>query len=111
MRIALYAIAGITLALLLLATHGLTFSVIAIVPFDYMTDLTAREYRATGQAILNAAGSGTYLLGPLVAGFVANAVGIKALYLVLGAVAGLGSLIFFLFVNEPEKAVAFHGPT
>lgn len=111
MRLALYAVAGIPLAILLQATHGLTFSVIAIAPFAYMTDLTAREYRATGQAILNAAGSGAYALGPLVAGFAADAVGIKALYLVLGAVAVLGSLIFFLFVKEPEKAAAVHGST
>ncbi len=103
LRLALYTIAGIPMTMLLQTTHGLTFSVIAIVPFAYMTDLTTREYRATGQAILNAAGSGAYALGPLVAGYVADAVGIKTLYLVLGIIAGLGSLIFFLFVKEPQK--------
>jgi MFS family permease len=111
LRLALYAFAGIPLAILLQATHGLTFSVIAIVPFAYMNDLTMREYRATGQAILNAAGAAAYALGPLIAGYAADAVGIKALYLVLGVVAGLGSLIFFLFVKEPMKDESFHGST
>ncbi|MGC8666709.1 MAG: MFS transporter [Chthonomonadales bacterium] len=105
-RLALYAAATVpTTALALQATHGLTFSVLAVVPFAFMADAAPPRYRATGQALLNAAGSAAYALGPLAAGRVADLVGIRNLYLFLAAIALTGSVILFGLVREPSRAV------
>lgn len=104
-RLALYALATAPAAALALqSTHGLTFSVLAIVPFAFMADAAPARYRATGQAILNAAGSAAYALGPLAAGRIADLVGIRNLYLYLAAVAFTGSIILFGFVREPVRS-------
>ena len=104
-RLALYAVATVpTTALALQATHGLTFSVLAVVPFAFMADAAPPRYRATGQAILNAAGSAAYALGPLAAGRIADLVGIRNLYLFLATVAVIGSVILFAFVREPSRS-------
>ncbi len=102
-RLALYAlIPRVPVALLLQATHGLTFSVLAVVPFAFMADVSPRRYKATGQALLNAAGGISNTVGPLVGGRVADAVGIRELYLFLSGVALVGSALLFTRVREPR---------
>lgn len=109
-RLALYALATVpTTALALQATHGLTFSVLAIVPFAFMADSTPPRYRATGQAILNAAGAAAYAIGPLVAGRVADTIGIRSLYFYLAGIALLGAFILFALVREPRRVTGDSG--
>lgn len=84
------------------ATHGLNFSVLAVVPFVFMTDSTPPRFRATGQAVLNAAGGIANTVGPIVAGRVADILGIRSLYAVLGAFAFIGAIILFTMVREPQ---------
>ncbi|MCC6728491.1 MAG: MFS transporter [Chthonomonadales bacterium] len=108
-RLAGYALAASPAAVVLLqATHGLTFSVIAIVPFAYMADLTPPEHRATGQAVLNAASSAAYALGPLLAGSVADHFGLRGLYWFLSAVAVVGACVLYGAVREPARAHEAH---
>ncbi len=107
LRLAAYAIAPTPEAVLCLQTfHGLTFSILAIVPFAFVTDTVSSEYRATGQALLSAVSSAAAAFGPLLSGLVAHAIGIRWLYLVLGCVAATGTLLFALRVREPERAAA-----
>ena len=103
-RLVLYAlIPDPAFVLLLQATHGLTFSVLAVVPFAFMADASPPQFRATGQAILNAAGGLANTVGLLTAGRAADLLGIRNLYAVLGGFAFLGALILFLFVQEPPR--------
>jgi PPP family 3-phenylpropionic acid transporter len=90
--------------LALQATHGLTFSVLAVVPFAFVADSVPRRLSATGQAMLNAAGGLANTIGPIVAGRAADVLGIRSLYLVLGGIALVGSLVLFARVIEPVRS-------
>jgi len=103
-RLVLYSlIPDPALVLLLQATHGLTFSVLAVVPFAFMADASPPQYRATGQAILNAAGGLANTVGLLAAGRAADVLGIRNLYSLLAGFALIGAIILFLFVKEPAR--------
>lgn len=104
LRLAAYSLLSSPWPVLALqATHGLTFSVLAIVPFAFITDSTPDRYRATGQSILNAAGALAFAAGPLLAGQVAGLVGIRQMYLYLAAACAVGTVILFICVREPKR--------
>lgn len=104
LRLAGYALATIpATALALQGTHCVTFAVIAVVPFAFMNDITPRDFKATGQGILNAAGAVAQALGPLIAGGIAGLTGIRGLFVCLASMAAAGTLVFFGFVREPVR--------
>lgn len=105
LRLAGYAFAPTPEAVLALQTlHGLTFSILAVVPFAFVTDSVPDPFRATGQAILGALGAAACALGPLLSGIVAQQIGIRWLYLFLAAVAVCGTFLLILRVREPDRS-------
>lgn len=103
LRLAAYALLVSPWPVLGLQTlHCLTFSVLAVVPFAFMNDLSSASRKATGQSILNAAGSAAWAVGPLLAGIVADMVGIRLLYGFLACIAAAGAAVLFTTVREPE---------
>jgi PPP family 3-phenylpropionic acid transporter len=104
--VAYYLAPTATVAVALQALHGLTFSVLAIVPFAFIADVTPPRYNATGQAVLHAATTAALAVGPAAAGAVAAVVGIRTLYLWLAVAAAAGSVIFFALVREPVRQPA-----
>lgn len=104
LRLAGYALAPTPEAVLCLQTlHGLTFSILAVVPFAFVTDSVPSDYRATGQALLGALGAGSCALGPLLSGIVAQHIGIRWLYLFLAGVAACGAVVLLAWVREPDR--------
>ena len=86
-------------------THGLTFSIMAVVPFAFVNDCTTPKQRATGQSILNTASALAAAAGPYMAGRIADSIGISPLYAVLAGIALVGLFLLLSAVREPERAM------
>ncbi len=84
------------------AFHGLTFSVAAVVPMAFMSDIVAPRLRASGQGLLNAVYAAGSSLGPLVAGQVSDEVGLSRMYAYLAGAAAMGALLALVALPEPE---------
>lgn len=83
--------------------HGLTFSVLAVVPMAYMNDLVPEDRRAAGQGLLNAVLAGAVALGPLVMGWLTDRLGFPMMYRILAGVSGSAAVLLFLFLRESNR--------
>ncbi len=82
--------------------HGLTFSVLAVVPMAYMNDVTPEENRAAGQGLLNAVSAGAMAAGPWLVGVLTDALGFTGMYRALAVPAAFAGALMFLFLREPK---------
>ena len=83
--------------------HGLTFSVLAVVPMAYMNDVAPEERRAAGQGLLNAVMAGAVALGPLVMGWLTDRLGFPVMYRILAGASGAAAVLLFLALKESNR--------
>ncbi|GIV18537.1 MAG: MFS transporter [Armatimonadota bacterium] len=86
--------------------HGLTFSIITAVSMAFIADRVEPRLRASGQGLLMAAASLASATMPLVAGLVADAWGLPALYGTLLALSLVGASVFFTLARQTAPAEA-----
>lgn len=84
--------------------HGLTFSLFTIAPFAFFATLAEERYRATSLAILGVVTTISFAITPLIAGRLADRIGIQNLFFVFSLCAFLGSIVLFAFVKQPKTA-------
>ncbi len=83
--------------------HGLTFSLFTVAPFAFFASLAEERYRASSLAILGVVTTISFALTPLIAGKLADRIGIQNLFFVFASCAALGAIVLFAFVRQPDS--------
>ena len=83
--------------------HGFTYGIVLIVSVAYMSDVAASDLRATAQGLLSVASAVALAAGPLLVGFVGDAIGLAATFEVMAALAVFALIILVAFVQEPRR--------
>lgn len=83
--------------------HGFTYGITLVCGVSYMSDIAPKELRGTAQGLLSLANAAAMFGGPLVTGFVGNAIGLRPTFQVLAAISVLALVILILFVSEPQR--------
>lgn len=86
--------------------HGLTFSIITAVSMAFIADRVEPRLRASGQGLLMAAASLASATMPVIAGIIADAWGLPALYGTLLALSLVGAGVFFTLAKQTVHAEA-----
>ncbi len=86
--------------------HGLTFSIITAVSIAFIADRVEPRLRASGQGLLMAATSLASATMPIIAGAIANAWGLPALYGALLVLSLAGAGVFFTLARHTAPAEA-----
>jgi len=103
-RIFLYTFTKISRDVILVQfLHSLTFAVIGTIPIVYLNDLVSEEERATAQGLLSMAMATSSTIGPLFSGVIADILGLKGMYVVLGFISILAMFLALKKVQESKK--------
>lgn len=103
-RIFLYTFTKISRDVILIQfLHSLTFAVIGTIPIVYLNDLVSEEERATAQGLLSMAMAISSTIGPLFSGVIADILGLKGMYVVLGFIAILAMFLALKKVQESKE--------
>lgn len=107
MRLLLLSVFRTPIPVLLTQTmHGLTFSIITAVSMAFVADRVEPRLRASGQGLLMATASLASATMPIVAGAIADAWGLPALYGALLTLSLIGASVFFILARHTAPAEA-----
>jgi MFS family permease len=103
-RLFLYSIVKNPIHIIAIQTmHSITFAIIATIPIVYMNDIVSKEDRGTSQGILNMTTALSSTIGPLIAGFIADKVGISNMFIYLMIVSLMSTIVAFYSLSESSN--------
>jgi len=103
-RLFLYSIVKNPIHIIAIQTmHSITFAIIATIPIVYMNDIISKEDRGTSQGILNMTTALSSTIGPLIAGFIADKVGISNMFIYLMIVSLMSTIVAFYSLSESSN--------
>ena len=85
--------------------HGFTYGIVLICSVAYMSDIAPRDLRGTAQGLLNTANAVAMALGPLLTGFLGDALGLAATFRVMAVMMVIGFVALTTLVREPVSVL------
>jgi PPP family 3-phenylpropionic acid transporter len=106
LRLLLYVLATTPLMVMgVQMLHGLNFGIIGTIGVVFANDMASEENRGVVQARLAACASLATTLAPVICGWFAQRFGFPVMFTMTAVMAGIGSVIFLLFVHETHAPV------
>jgi len=85
--------------------HGFTFGIVLICSVAYMSDVAPDDLRGTAQGLLNTGNAVAMALGPLLTGFLGDAIGLAAAFRVMAGMMVIGFVALAVLVREPVSVL------
>lgn len=83
--------------------HGFTYGIVLVVSVAYMADIAPGDLRGTAQGLLSVTNAFAMAAGPLLVGFVGDALGLAAAFRVMAGVVVFATVSLALFLREPVR--------